>query len=95
MPNSAGSLPYKVTAGKRKTGGALAGKQIVLTGTLESMTRDEAKKKILEAGGRVISSVSAKTDFVLAGSDPGSKLNKAQKLGVPVLEEDAFKGIID
>ena len=84
-----------MSAMKRGTGSVLADKQFVLTGTLESMTRDEAKKKITEAGGRVTSSVSAKTDFVVVGSDPGTKLNKAQKLGVPILNEDAFKEKVD
>ena len=58
------------------------------------MTRYEAKKKIIEAGGRVTSSVSAKTDYVLAGTDPGSKLTQAQKLGVAVLSEKEFQKLI-
>jgi DNA ligase (NAD+) len=68
-------------------GGALAGKTLVLTGTLPSMTRDEAKDLIEAAGGRVAGSVSKKTDFVVAGSEAGSKLAKAQELGVPVIDE--------
>lgn len=72
----------------------LTGKQIVLTGTLESMTRDQAKEKILEAGGRVTSSVSGKTDYVVAGADPGSKVVKARKLDVEILDEDAFRKLL-
>ena len=83
-----------MTQEKKTGGGNLAGKQFVLTGTLESMTRDEAKRKIVEAGGRVTSSVSAKTDYVIAGTDPGSKLTQAQKLGIPTLNEKEFKKLL-
>jgi len=84
-----------MTEEKKAGGGSLEGKQFVLTGTLENMTRDEAKRKIIEAGGRVTSSVSAKTDYVLAGTDPGSKLTKAQKLGVAILNENEFQKLIN
>ena len=83
-----------MTEEKKAGGGNLEGKQFVLTGTLENMTRDEAKRKIIEAGGRVTSSVSAKTDYVLAGTDPGSKLTKAKKLGVAILNEKEFQKMI-
>jgi DNA ligase (NAD+) len=83
-----------MTEEKKAGGGNLSGKQFVLTGTLENMTRDEAKRKIIEAGGRVTSSVSAKTDYVLAGTDPGSKLTKAQKLGIAILSEQEFQKLI-
>ncbi len=72
-----------------------AGKQFVLTGTLASFTRDEAKALIEARGGRVNSSVSKKTDYVVAGEAAGSKLDKAQSLGVTVIDEDTFKGMVD
>ena len=67
--------------------GHLAGKQFVLTGTLPRYSRDEAKRMIEEAGGRVTGSVSKKTDYVVVGADPGSKLEKARSLGVKTIEE--------
>ncbi len=73
---------------------ALSGKQFVLSGTLDSMTREEAKQKIMEAGGRVTSSVSSKTDYVLVGADPGSKATKAKKLGVPILDEAGLNDLL-
>jgi DNA ligase (NAD+) len=76
--------------------GPLSGKAIVLTGTLPDLTREQATERIAAAGGRVTSSVSKKTAFVVAGEAPGSKLEKAQRLGVPVLDEagllEALKG---
>ena len=72
-----------------------AGKQFVLTGTLSSFTRDEAKALIEARGGRVNSSVSKKTDYVVAGEAAGSKLDKAQSLGVAVIDEDLFKGMLE
>jgi DNA ligase (NAD+) len=68
----------------------LTGKTFVLTGTLDTLGRDEAKKKILAQGGKVSSSVSAKTSFVVAGTEPGSKYKDAQKLGVKILTEAEF-----
>ena len=80
-----------LTGKKKQRGTKLAGKTFVLTGTLTHFTRDEAKKIIEDAGGRVSGSVSKKTDYVVAGSDAGSKLDKAKELGVAVIGEDEMK----
>ena len=86
------------TEAARRSGGQtderFAGKQFVLTGTLASFTRDEAKALIEARGGRVNSSVSKKTDYVVAGEAAGSKLDKAQSLGVAVIDEDSFKEML-
>jgi DNA ligase (NAD+) len=75
---------------KKKEDGPLAGKTLVLTGGLESMSREEATKAAEEAGARVASSVSKKTDFVVGGTDPGSKYDKAVSLGVDIVDETEF-----
>ena len=72
----------------------LEGKTFVLTGSLESMTRDEAREKIESAGGKVTGSVSGKTDYVVVGKDPGSKLAKAERLGITVLDEAGLLGLV-
>ena len=71
-----------------------AGKTLVITGTLGLGTREEAKQAIEDRGGRVANSVSKRTDFLVAGSDPGSKAEKATKLGVPILDEDEFRRML-
>ncbi len=80
---------------RKETSNRLQGKQFVLTGTLKDFSRDQAKEKILSLGGRVTSSVSKKTDYVVAGTDPGSKRDKAEKLGVEILTEDQFRGLLE
>jgi DNA ligase (NAD+) len=72
-----------------------AGKQFVLTGKMEGYTRDEARALIEARGGRVNSSVSKKTDFVIAGDDAGSKLDKATALGIDVIDEVGFKRMLE
>ncbi|MCK4704919.1 MAG: NAD-dependent DNA ligase LigA, partial [Gammaproteobacteria bacterium] len=69
---------------------AFSGKTIVITGTLPTMSRDEAKDKLLAAGAKVTGSVSAKTDYLLAGDKAGSKLKKAEKLGVQIIDEETM-----
>lgn len=79
---------------KEKGTQILAGKQFVLTGTLKDFTRTQSKEIINELGGRVTGSVSKKTDYVVAGEDPGSKYQKAQKLSVTIINEEKFKKIL-
>ena len=78
----------------RAKSGDLAGKSFVLTGALATMTRRQAKEMVEAAGGKVSSAVSRNTDFVVAGESPGSKLAKAQDLGIEILDEDAFRKLI-
>ncbi len=82
------------TGKKKERGTKLAGKTFVLTGTLVRHTRDDAKKMIEDAGGRVSGSVSKKTDYVVAGADAGSKLDKARELGVAVIDEDEMEELL-
>jgi DNA ligase (NAD+) len=79
---------------KKERGIKLAGKTFVLTGTLAKYTRDEAKKMIEDAGGKVTGSVSKKTDYVVAGTDAGSKLDKAKELGVTVIDEKEMEKLL-
>jgi len=82
-----------LTGEKKQRGTKLTGKTFVLTGTLPRFTRDEAKKMIEDAGGKVTGSVSKKTDYVVAGSDAGSKLDKARELGVAVIDEEQMEAL--
>ena len=75
-------------------GSAFAGKSFVLTGKLEKYKRDEAGKLITARGGRVLSSVSKNTDYVIVGEKAGSKLTKAQELGIKILSEDDFEKLL-
>jgi DNA ligase (NAD+) len=75
--------------------GVLAGKTVVLTGTLPSLSREDAKEMLEAAGAKVAGSVSKKTDYVVAGAEAGSKLAKAEELGVPVLDEDGMKKLLE
>jgi DNA ligase (NAD+) len=87
-------LKLRLTGIKKERGTKLAGKTFVLTGTLPHLTRDEAKKVIEDAGGRVSGSVSKKTDYVVAGDDAGSKLDKAKELGVRVIGEKEMQELL-
>ncbi|MCM3417662.1 helix-hairpin-helix domain-containing protein, partial [Bacillus intestinalis] len=75
--------------------GVLAGKTVVLTGTLPNLTRDAAKEMLEAAGAKVAGSVSKKTDYVVAGAEAGSKLAKAEELGIPVLDEDGLHQLLE
>ena len=88
----AGLNLVEATAGSAVAG--VAGKTFVLTGTLPTLGRDEARDLIEKAGGKVSGSVSKKTDYVVAGEEAGSKLTKAQELGVPVLDEDGLRKLL-
>jgi len=87
-----GVILKRAEAVEEKAG--VTGKTFVLTGSLESMSRDEAKQIIKNFGGKVAGTVSVKTDYVVAGAEPGSKLEKAKKLGVMVLEEEEFLQLV-
>lgn len=84
----------RFTGQKKERGTKLAGKVFVLTGTLANYSRDEAKKMIEDAGGKVTGSVSKKTDYVVAGADAGSKLDKAKELGVSVIDEKEMEKLL-
>jgi DNA ligase (NAD+) len=99
-PRNAGIVAKLRAAGVRleeerqEASGPLAGKTFVLTGSLPSLTRDQAAKLIVDAGGTVTSSVSKKTDYVVAGESPGSKLARAEALGIAVLDEEGLRGLL-
>ena len=79
----------------RPKAGPLKGKVFVLTGTLPTMSRDQAKEVIERAGGKVSGSVSKKTNYVVAGAEGGSKLTKAQELGIAILSEEELKQLLE
>lgn len=87
---NAGVSPF-ASESKRVDGHPWSGKSFVLTGTLANFSRSEATELVKERGGKIIGSVSKKTDYVVAGDDPGSKLQKASELGIAILDEEAFK----
>jgi DNA ligase (NAD+) len=80
---------------RRAWGGPLDGRTLVLTGTLPELTREEAAALIKSAGGKVVNSVSKKTDYVVAGDNPGSKLAKAEKLEAEILDEAGFRALLE
>ncbi|HEX5984622.1 MAG TPA: BRCT domain-containing protein, partial [Solirubrobacterales bacterium] len=79
---------------RRQEDGPLKGKTVVLTGTLPELTREEAAAMVKSAGGKVTSSVSKKTDYVVAGDNPGSKLAKAEKFGTEILDEAGLRELV-
>jgi DNA ligase (NAD+) len=92
---AAGVEPERPTARATSAGGgALAGRTLVVTGTLEGFSREEAEAAIRAAGGTPAGSVSRKTDYLVAGEKAGSKLAKAEQLGVPVVDEAGFRRLI-
>jgi len=82
------------TAEEKRVGGRLTGKSFVFTGSLTAFTRDQARRIVEDEGGHVVGSVSRKTDYVVAGEEPGSKLDKARELGVAVLTEAQFSELV-
>lgn len=85
----------QIEAGAPRAAGALDGKAFVLTGTLAGLTRPQAKEMIEAAGGKVSGSVSRNTDYVVAGASAGSKLDKAQQLGIKIIDEDTLKEMLE
>ena len=90
----AAGVHWDESRSREPVAGPLAGRTLVLTGTLPQLSRDAAKARIEAAGGRVAGSVSARTDFVVAGADAGSKLARAAELGVPVLDESQLLDLL-
>ncbi len=85
----------KPTAEEKKVGGRFTGKTFVFTGSLNRFSRDEAKRLVEDEGGHAAGSVSKKTDFVVAGAEAGSKLDKARGLGVRVISEEDFLDMLE
>ena len=88
-------IPGHPGPGQAETGGVLDGLTIVVTGSLESYTRDSVKEAIISRGGKAAGSVSKKTDYVVVGENAGSKADKAEQLGVPILDEAGFQKLLD
>jgi DNA ligase (NAD+) len=86
--------PIAPVAGAVAGAGPLAGKTLVVSGTIEGFSREEAEDAVRTAGGKAAGSVSKKTDYLVAGPGAGSKLAKAQELGVPVLDADGFRALL-
>jgi DNA ligase (NAD+) len=86
--------PVPPVAGEAAAGGPLAGRTVVVSGTIEGFSREEAEEAVRAAGGKPAGSVSRKTDYLVAGPGAGSKLAKAQELGVPVLDADGFRALL-
>ena len=87
-------LRWQKVKPRRAGEGSLSGKTFVLTGTLVNMSRADAKRRIQNAGGKVTSSVSKKTDYVVVGADAGSKARKAEELGVATVDEDGLEKLL-
>jgi DNA ligase (NAD+) len=90
-----GAVGVRMDEGQSRGPKPLLGKTLVLTGTLAQMTRDEARAAIQARGGRVTSAVSQRTDYVVVGAEPGAKAAEAERLGVPVLDEAAFRALLE
>ncbi len=88
-------LRFELSAAERRAeGGPLDGKTFVLTGTLPELSREEATKLIRAAGGKVTNSISKKTDYLVAGDSPGSKLAKAEDVGTEILDEPGLRELL-
>ena len=90
----AAGVHWTETEPRRASAGKFAGQTFVITGTLPTFSRDDAKALIEEHGGKVAGSVSKKTSYLVAGAEPGSKLDKAGELGVPVLDEQQLMAMV-
>jgi len=87
-------VSFERTARAENVSSRVSGKAFVLTGALPNLSREEAQERIETKGGRVTGSVSKKTDFVVAGADPGSKYDKAVELGITVLDEEGLQELL-